>query len=122
VMKMDQLLQIIIGAVINGCMLALGMIIGTKLTSRALKKEILSILEESPTAQTAKKIITKIDELLKNQQLVEKATNFFDEATKLVTSKETKEFFKSLSQLMKRLSESSKAEVDEEELECWPKL
>ena len=112
----------ILSAIINGCMLALGMVIGTKLTSRTLKKEILSIIEESGTAQTAKKIIEKIDDILKNQELIDKATTFFDEATKMVTSKETKEFLNALSQIMKRLSQPPKPEEEEEIEECWPQL
>jgi len=119
---LDQLLLMLISAVINGCMLALGMIVGTKLTSRALKKEILSIIEESGTAQTARKIIEKVDDMLKNQELIDKATTFFDEATKVVTSKETKEFLNALSEIMKRLSQPPKPEDEEEVEECWPQL
>jgi len=116
-------LLMILSAIINGCMLAVGMIIGTKLTTRTLKKEILSIMEESTTAQTFKKIVEKVDEMLKNQELIEKATIFFDEATKLVTSQQTKEFFEALSSLLKRVSEAKIEEVEEEEAtECWPEL
>jgi len=120
---MDQLLLMILSAIINGCMLALGMVLGTKLTTRTLKKEILSILEESATAQTIKKIVEKVDEMLKNQELIEKATTFFDEVTKLVTSQQTKDFFEALSSLLKRVSEAKVGEVEEEEAtECWPEL
>ncbi|RLI83306.1 hypothetical protein DRP04_01875 [Archaeoglobales archaeon] len=113
----------ILSAIINGCMLAVGMVIGTKLTTRTLKKEILSIMEESATAQTFKKIVEKVDKMLKNQELIEKATTFFDEATKLVTSQQTKEFFEALSSLLKRVSEAKIEEVEEEETtECWPEL
>lgn len=95
-MNSDQLIILVIGAVLNGLMLAVGMIIGTRLTAKSMRKEVEAMLEESETAQAVKKVVT-------DQKLVEKATKFFDEATDLVSSHEAKNFFANVTELMKQL-------------------
>jgi len=80
-------------------MLALGMYIGTRQTAKEVRRELMSVIEKSETAQILKEILT-------DQTLIEKATRFFEEATVLVSSEEAKNFFKNVTALMKELSGS----------------
>lgn len=96
-MNTDELIVLIIGAILNGTMLALGMIIGTRLTAKNMRKELEDAMEKSELVQTLKKLLT-------NQTLTDKATKFFDEATVLVSSPEAKNFFKNVTTLIATLS------------------
>lgn len=104
-MNADQLIILIISAILNGAMLAVGMIIGTKWTARSLRKEAEQMLEESETAQAIKKLIT-------DQTLIEKATKFFEEATTLVSSPDAKNFFKNAAELLKEFSGAPEVKVN----------
>jgi hypothetical protein len=98
-MNPDELLVILVSAIINGTMLAIGMVIGSKLTSKSLVKELDKYLGNSKLFQAIKELIT-------DQQLTDKATKFFEEATELVGSPEAKNFFKNITELIKKLSEN----------------
>lgn len=93
-MNSEQIIIMILGAILNGVMLAIGMVIGTRLTTKSMMKE----LEKSELGKLVKKFLT-------SQTLTENATKFFEEATILVSSPEAKNFFKNVTELMKDLSD-----------------
>ena len=103
-MNIDQLITLLINAGISGVMLAVGMMIGSKLTSRSMIKEVDEWTQRSELFQTIKKLVT-------DQTLIEKATKFFEEATVLVSSPEAKNFFKNMTELMKTLGEPQKVKL-----------
>lgn len=104
-MNLDELLVILVGAIINGTMLAIGMVIGSKLTSKSLVKEFSKYLDDSKLFQTIKEMIT-------DQQLTNKATEFLNEATELVSSPEAKNFFKNVTQMLKKLTENQHETIE----------
>jgi len=104
---MDELVTVLIGALINGAMLAVGMVLGSKLTSKSVVKEVDRWLERSETFQAIKTMVT-------DQTLIEKATKFFEEATILVGSPEAKNFFQNAVELMQRFAKKTeKPEIPE---------
>lgn len=103
-MNSDQLIGLLIQGVINGVFLMIGMIIGTKLTAKSVRRELDDMLEESETLQAIRKFVT-------DQKLTGKATEFFEEATKLVSSPEAKNFFKNISEMMRTLSRRPAGEM-----------
>jgi len=107
----DELALIILQAILNGAMLAVGMILGTRLTASTMERKIMKMIEKSETAQAFKKLLLRIDEMLRNQEVTSKAEKFFEEATVLVTSPEAKNFFKNLTELMKMLGTSEGEEI-----------
>ena len=96
---MDEVYQLILGALLNGVMLAVGMWIGTKQSAKAIVKEAEKVLEKNELIKTLKKTLT-------DQTLLEKATKFFEEATTLVSSEEAKNFFKNATEALKEFSSS----------------
>jgi len=111
---MDELVAMMISAVLNGISLAIGMIVGTRLTGDVFEKKVTKILDESPTAKSLKKFVKTADGLLeegKVDKLIEKVTKFFDEAGGLVSSPEAKNFFKNVTELMKGLGEEHKVSL-----------
>ena len=105
---MDELLLTLIAAVLNGVSLAVGMVLGTRLTGRTLRKEIKNFSDESPTAQMLIKFLKQADKLFGDDQLVEQVTKFFKEASDLVSSPEAKNFFKNITDLVKDLGGDEK--------------
>ena len=101
---MDELILLVLGAIFNGVMLATGMLIGTRLTTKSMIKEVEKMLEKSETAQSVKKLVT-------DQTLIQKATQFFEEATALVSSNEAKNFFRNVTELMKDLGGESEVKL-----------
>ena len=101
---MDELILLVLGAIFNGVMLATGMLIGTRLTTKSMIKEVEKMLEKSETAQSVKKLVT-------DQTLIQKATQFFEEATVLVSSNEAKNFFRNVTELMKDLGGESEVKL-----------
>ena len=101
---MDELILLVLGAIFNGVMLATGMLIGTRLTTKSMIKEVEKMLEKSETAQSVKKLVT-------DQTLIQKATKFFEEATILVSSNEAKQFFRNVTELMKDLGGESEVKL-----------
>lgn len=94
---MDEIILLILGAVINGVMLMVGLYLGTRQSAKELRRELEDILAKSELVSMLKKTLT-------DQTLIEKATRFFEEATALVSSPEAKNFFKNVTALMKDLS------------------
>ena len=99
---MDETILSILVAVFNGVMLMTGILLGTKLTSRTLTKEIDRYTEKSEMLQTLKKVLMKVED----EKLVEKIVVFFEEATTLVSSEEAKNFFKNATEALKEFSSS----------------
>lgn len=112
--NIDELVIVIISAVLNGISLAIGMIVGTRLTGDVFEKKFEKIMDESPTAKSLKKFVKKADNLLeegKAEELIEKVTKFFDDAGGLVSSPEAKNFFKNVTELMRDLGGESKVSL-----------
>jgi len=99
----DQIITLVLGAILNGIMLALGMWIGTRQSAKAIVKEIEAMLERSTVMKSVKGMVTKRN--------AKKITKFLDEATKLVSSPEAKNFFKNVTELMKQLEEEPDVKV-----------
>jgi len=111
---MDELALIIISAVLNGISLAIGMIVGTRMTGDVFEKKLMKIMKKSPTVKSIAKFVKKADKLLeegKAEALIDKITRFFDDASELVSSPEAKNFFKNVTELMKDLGGEAKVEL-----------
>jgi len=104
----DQLTLTLVAAILNGVSLAVGMIIGTRMTGDVFEKKFKNIVDKSPTAKRIMKLLEKVDVLFGDEQAVEQFTRFFREAADLVGSEEAKSFFKNVTELMKDLSEPQK--------------
>lgn len=87
------------------------MLIGTRVTGDVIEKKIMKIIDKSPTAKSLKKMLKQADKLFGDKALVTRATTFFEEATTLVSSKEAKNFFANVTELMKQLGEKTDNEV-----------
>ena len=103
---MDELALTLIAAMLNGVALAIGMIIGTRLTGSTFRKEFERLTSKSPTAQRLLKLLEKSDEIFGDEQLVKQVTRFFKEAGDLVSSDEAKNFFKNATEALKEFSSS----------------
>lgn len=101
---MDEILKILLNAVLSGLMLAIGMIVGTRMSAKNMRKEMEDWMKQSEMFQYLKKFIT-------DQTLIERATTFFDEATKLVSSPEAKSFFANATKALKEFSGAPEVEV-----------
>ena len=101
--KIDQLTLTLIAAVINGASLMIGMYLGTRMTGDVFEKKLTKMIEKSSTAQRLTKLLEMSDKLFESEQAVEQFTRFFKEAADLVSSKEAKNFFKNVTELMKDL-------------------
>lgn len=102
-----DIIEIIITAMLNGTFLAIGMIIGTRMTGDVFEKKIMKIMKKSPTVKSLAKFVKKADKMFeegKAEALIEKVTKFFDDASELVSSPEAKNFFKNVTAVMKDLS------------------
>ena len=100
-MELGVLIDILIKAALSGASLAIGVYMGARLTPKAMRKEMEDWMEQSELFQGIKKLV-------KEQELIEKATKFFEEATVLVSSPEAKNFFKNVTKLMKDLGDPQK--------------
>ncbi len=117
---MDQLEITIIGAILNGVSLAVGMIIGTRLTGNVMEKTIKRIMSKSPTFEKVAKMLEMSDKLFGDNQAVEQITGFFKEARDLVSSPEARNFFTNITKLMKQLGEEETGEKVEIDLPTLP--
>lgn len=97
-MNNEQILLLVLGAVLNGVMILIGMWMGTRQSAKAMVKE----LERSELVKLVKKTFT-------DQTLIAKATKFFEEATILVSSPEAKNFFKTLTEFFSSGTQTSEA-------------
>ncbi|MBA7489936.1 hypothetical protein ES702_00470 [subsurface metagenome] len=102
--KIDPLTLTLIAAILNGVSLAIGMIIGTRMTGNIFEKKLNKMINKSATAQRFMKLLEKADKIFGDDQAVEQVTRFFKEATDLVSSPEAKNFFKNMTEIMKGLS------------------
>ena len=102
--KIDPLTLTLIAAILNGVSLAVGMIIGTRMTGNIFEKKLNKMINKSATAQRFMKLLEKADKIFGDDQAVEQVTRFFKEATDLVSSPEAKNFFKNVTEIMKGLS------------------
>jgi len=110
----DALWLTLLSALLSGISLAVGMIIGTRLTGDIFEKKFNKIIEDSPTAKSLKKLLKKTDKLLEDNKLDElivKVTKFFEDAGELVSSDEAKNFFKNVTELMKDLGGESEVKL-----------
>jgi len=106
-MNEEQIIIMIVSAILNGTMLALGMVLGTRLTARTMRKEVDDVIEKSPTLKvltTFLKNANKMFEEDKVNELIGKVTKFFDDAGELVSSPDAKNFFKNATVALKDFS------------------
>ena len=96
-MDLEELIPLLVAAALNGTMLAVGMLVGSRLTSKSIVRELDKWMNRSEFFQTIKKTAT-------DQQLIEKATKFFDEATIWITSPEAKNLFKNITAALKEFT------------------
>ena len=102
---MDELVRILINALISGGMLAVGMVVGAKLTSRSMVKEVDKWMQQSELFQALKKTVT-------DQTLIDEATKFFKEARAWISSPEAKNLFVNITELLKELSGEPKVKFE----------
>ena len=107
----DQLTLTLIAAILNGVSLAIGMMLGTRMTGNIFEKKFKQIVDKSPTAKRLMKFLEKTDELFGDDKLIEQVTRFFKDAGDLVSSDEAKNFFKNVTKLMTDLSEESEVKL-----------
>lgn len=111
---MDELWLTLLSALLGGISLAIGMIIGTRLTGDIFEKKFNKIIEDSPTAKSLKKLLKTMDKLLEEGEvdnLIKKANKFFEDAGELVSSDEAKNFFKNISEVVKELGGEEKTTI-----------
>jgi hypothetical protein len=101
---LDQLELVIISAIFNGIITAIAIYIGfrkgTEKTVDIILDRLQKRLNQSPAAQKLMKAIETSDKLFGDDQLITQATNFFKQASNLVSSQETKNFIKTLTNLL----------------------
>jgi len=107
----DELWLTLLSSLLGGVSLAVGMIIGTRLTGDVFEKKLKKMTDESPTAQMLIKFLKQADKLFGDDQLVEQVTKFFKEASDLVSSPEAKNFFANVTKLMQDLSGEEKDSI-----------
>ena len=109
---MDALALLLLATVLNGISMLIGTYIGLKMGAKAtgeeFEKRAMKIINSSPTAQAAKKMLGRLDVMLESRNLIDEATKFFKEAAELVSSPEAKNFFGNIAELMKSLSTTQK--------------
>jgi uncharacterized protein YneF (UPF0154 family) len=99
----DEVWLTLLGAVVNGVMLFLGIFLGSKLSAKAMKREIQKVMDESNTLKLLVKILGKVDSALSGD-LEGKASLFFEEAAELLGSEEARNFFRNLSLLIQQFT------------------
>jgi hypothetical protein len=99
----DEVWLTLLGAVVNGVMLFLGIFFGSKLSAKAMKREIQKVMDESNTLKLLVKILGKVDSALSGD-LEGKASLFFEEAAELLGSEEARNFFRNLSLLIQQFT------------------
>jgi hypothetical protein len=99
----DEVWLTLLGAVVNGVMLFLGIFWGSKLSAKAMKREIQKVMDESNTLKLLVKILGKVDSALSGD-LEGKASLFFEEAAELLGSEEARNFFRNLSLLIQQFT------------------
>ncbi len=105
-MSVDVGLEVV-KALISGGMLFIGIYLGSKMSARTIKKELLSTAEESETVQKIKKILNNPEFEGTLKKVLDDAASFFEEAKALVSSPEAKNFFKNASELIEQFSSES---------------
>ncbi len=92
-------INLLLPYLLNAITLIVGLYLGSRVTSKNIIKEVDEWMERSEFFQELKK-------MAKEQELIPKATEFFEEATKLVTSPEAKNFFGNATKVLKEFSSS----------------
>lgn len=106
---MDELLILLFSALLNGIMLAVGMIIGTRLTADTFEKKISKMIEKSETANRVTRVLREAEE----KRILDKVETFFTKATELLESEEAKNLFKNLTVLLARLTQPPESAQEE---------
>ena len=99
--------QMIINAVISGVMLFFGIFLGSKMSARTIKKELLAAADESKTVQKIKNMLNDPEFEGSISKLLSNAAGFFEEAKARVSSPEAKTFFKKATELIEQFSSES---------------
>jgi len=105
-MSVDVGLEVV-KALISGGMLFIGIYLGSKMSARTIKKELLATADESETVQKLKKMLNDPEFEGNLSKLLNNAAGFFEEAKVLVSSPEAKNFFKNASALVEQFSSES---------------
>lgn len=101
---LNELELTLVSALINGVMLFFGIYLGSRLGARSMKKEVKTLMDESTTLKILARILNRLDAILAGEDIAEKAGKFFEEAARLLSSEEARNFFKNLSELMEMLT------------------
>jgi len=104
----DELTYIVLSALVNGAVMAvalyIGMRKGTEKTVDIVIERLRKRLGGSPTAKRLERLLESADRLLGDEELAGQAARFFKEATDLVSSREARDFFRSLADLLKAMT------------------
>jgi uncharacterized protein YneF (UPF0154 family) len=99
----DEVWMMVLSGLINGVMLFFGIFLGSKLSAKAMKREIQKVMDESNTLKLLVKILGKVDNALSGD-LEGKASLFFEKAAELLGSEEARNFFRNLSLLIQQFT------------------
>ncbi len=110
-MSVDVGLEVV-KALISGGMLFIGIYLGSKMSARTIKKELLATADESVTVHKIKKMFNDPEFEGNLKKLLDNASGFFEEAKVLVSSPEAKNFFKNASELIEQFSSDSPKLID----------
>jgi hypothetical protein len=84
--------------------LYVGMRKGTEKTVDVVIERLRKKFGGSPTAKRLERLLESADRLLGDEELAGQAARFFKEAADLVSSKEARDFFASLAELLKSMT------------------
>jgi len=104
-MNLEELIPLLISAALNGTMLAIGMLVGSRLTSKSIVKEIDKWMNKS-------EFFIEMKGMISEQELIPKATKFFEEATTWITSPEAKNLFINIAKALKEFSGESEVKLE----------
>jgi hypothetical protein len=104
-MNPDQVLTLLVSGIITSVFSAVGIYIGfTKSSAKTIDIALDKIekrTKNSPTVKRAKQMMELTDKIFGDEQLIEKATKFFEEATAQISSPEAKNLFKNAAEALK---------------------
>jgi uncharacterized protein YneF (UPF0154 family) len=111
VLAVDEVWMMVLSGLINGVMLFFGIFLGSKLSAKAMKRELQKVMDESNTLKLLVKILGKVDNALSGD-LEGKASLFFEKATELLGSEEARNFFRNLSLLIQQFTKPVKPSTE----------
>jgi hypothetical protein len=104
----DELTYIVLSALVNGAVMAVALYVGMR---KGIEKTVDTVVERlrerlggSPTAKRLERLLESAERLLGDERLAEQATRFFKEAADLASSREARDFFRSLAELLKAMT------------------